>query len=258
MSDVQIHFLDPINEFLGKPHYGSQHSKMLAEFDDLDEEALRAAAGKVCEEIKGRSAPEVKRLRKYLAAMRQMVVSPAHHGPSPWDLAEQQRIHFMRRKEAAYRCRCNLGRRADKEGWLPAMLDFTEDHGRIPEGREIDACIVAAKRSENALYDGKGSPFYHSLVVMRLNMLERASIDVFGDEAIKRTPEPAFVQGQQWRRAGSGHAERLRAEDRLQEIIDDYEPLPKLSPLAAKAIGIPALEKSRPKKWSTDDVDTSE
>lgn len=240
MADVQIYFLDPINIFLGKPQYGSSHAAMLESWNDLPEEALRAAAEKVCENIRGKSAPNIKELKKHLTGARHKaeVYHAARVGPDPWDFEAQQRLHFAKRKQACFMCRCNLGRRADKEGWLGAMIDFAEDHGRIPEGREIDACIVTAKRSESKLHDQRGTPMYNSLVTLRLNMLERASLDVFGEEAIKRTPDKTLMTGSQGRRAGSSAGERQQANAKLQELENDYEPL-SASPLLKKALGLP-------------------
>lgn len=253
MADVQMYFLDPINLFLGKPQYASTHAHMLRDFDDLPEEALRAAAEKVCEKIRGKSPLNIETLKKHLVAQRHKaeVYTAARVGPDPWDFEAQQRLHYAKRRDACFKARCNLGRRADKEGWLCAMLDFIEDEGRLPEGREIDALILKAKKSEGALHDMRGTPFHASMVALRLNMLERASMDVFGDEAIKRTPDAKVLTGQQGRRAGSSQAERIAANERLKELEDDYEPL-SASPLLKKALNLPVRGRTD-RQFVTDD-----
>lgn len=85
----------------------------------------------------------------------------------------------LSRREAAALCRCPLGETADKEGWLVALVDFCRQHKRLPQGREIDRCIALARRSENALYDCRSSKLYPSLVRMRIQMLNKATFDVF-------------------------------------------------------------------------------
>lgn len=235
MADVQIHFLDPINDYLGKPHFAGQTAAKLRGFEDLSEEALRAAAEKVIQNMTG--TPKLATLQKALRDRQISVAVPMRSGPNPWDFDEIERLHYAKRKQACFMCRCNLGRRADKEGWLAAMVDFAYDNGRIPEGREIDRCIALAKRTDHAIADAVKDGL-HSKQAERIAFLESVGREVFGDEAIKRTsPAPALSRSQ-GRRAGTDHIERQQANKRLKQLEEDYEPL-SASPLLKKALGLP-------------------
>jgi hypothetical protein len=90
----------------------------------------------------------------------------------------------FRRRIAAYKlCRCAMGREADHNGWLVALIEFCEENQRLPAGYEIDEIKAKAQRSADALdaLQGPGmSPaIYAACSQFRRNMLDRAHTEVF-------------------------------------------------------------------------------
>lgn len=101
-----------------------------------------------------------------------------------WKTAEEERsgavITHQSRITAFRLCRCAMGREAHKGGWLNSLIDFAEDHQRLPEGREIDRVKAIASRNEDALAMARGSVFFETLQTLRTAMHDRAYRDVWG------------------------------------------------------------------------------
>jgi hypothetical protein len=93
-------------------------------------------------------------------------------------------VEFRRRIEAYKLCRCAMGREADHNGWLPALIEFCEDNQRLPAGHEIDDVKAKAQRSADALESllkgmKEGGSLYAACAQFRRNMLDRAHTEVF-------------------------------------------------------------------------------
>lgn len=100
-----------------------------------------------------------------------------------WMGAEEERTAAMSqghaRVEAFRLCRCELGLRADREGWLNAMIDFCEVKRRLPNREEIVGLRRLAQRNEDAV-EKHGGQLRGILMGFRRSMHERARADVFG------------------------------------------------------------------------------
>jgi hypothetical protein len=95
----------------------------------------------------------------------------------------QDADRWRARLEAVKLCRGDLGRRADREGWLCALIDFAQERGRLPSEREVDGCKAEARKSQDGLDALRGGPYFRSFSELRENMLARARKDVFGGPA---------------------------------------------------------------------------
>lgn len=99
-------------------------------------------------------------------------------------------VEFRRRIEAYKLCRSAMGREADHNGWLVALIEFCEDNQRLPAGYEIDEVKAKSQRSVDALerLQGPGlSPaIYATCANWRQAMLDRAHTEVFEYQAKAR------------------------------------------------------------------------
>lgn len=125
--------------------------------------------------------PNLATCRQALEAASRRQAQPETTDRKPWEGETGDDWRAKRQREiAAFKlCRCQLGERADKEGWLPALLEFCQDAGRLPDGREQDGVIAKARRSEDGLARARATDMYRSLVEWRRLMLERAHREVF-------------------------------------------------------------------------------
>jgi hypothetical protein len=87
---------------------------------------------------------------------------------------------FMRRRRAAAKCNCPLGREADQGGWLNGLIEFVERNDRLPAGREIAGVQDVGRRSREALMSCEGTQLYKSIANLRVAMMESARQEVFG------------------------------------------------------------------------------
>lgn len=108
------------------------------------------------------------------------------------EIRAEERIEHQRRRDAARLCRCEMGERADREGWLNALIEFVVENARLPKGREINDVIGIARRNEDSLAAlmpdparwcplDKQADLYVAAKNLRQLMHERAHRDVFGD-----------------------------------------------------------------------------
>jgi hypothetical protein len=72
-----------------------------------------------------------------------------------------------------------LARRADREGWLVALLEWVTEEGRLPEPREEHAPRKKAQRSEDSLAKCRDLPQFAGFCDLRKAMLDRAHREVF-------------------------------------------------------------------------------
>lgn len=191
MSRIETHFVKPLADFYGRNPYGPGFARKLEPYAaTLNEEVLSSVASRIMET--GKSFPSFAACRSALQASETAMSAPISTEPRPWQTQQKDKLEWKARLEAVKLCRCPMGEQADREGWLPALIEFAQDRGRLPNEREIPAVRAKARRSDEALDASRGTPFYASLVTWRKNMMERASKDVFGKNEGYRAPEEYF------------------------------------------------------------------
>jgi hypothetical protein len=181
MTELERHFVKPLADYYGKPAPAPFIARLAGFGQDLSPEALEACASQIID--KSKTFPTLDKCKAVLQEAERRYVRPAESGARPWDTKARDAADWRARKRACEICRCALGEQANREGWLVALIDWVSDHGRLPQGLEIDRCKALARRSENALADTRGAPFFNNLVAWRKAMLDRAHKDVFGEAA---------------------------------------------------------------------------
>jgi len=81
--------------------------------------------------------------RRWLDAEKQASALPIEKSPERMRWEDRQRLANDLVKTAP-------GRQAAQEGWIASMHAFAVEHGRLPSGREIDACKRYAKEFDEA------------------------------------------------------------------------------------------------------------
>lgn len=179
-SKLETHFVRPLTEFYKANPFGSGFAKRLEPYAaTLSEEVLEAVATKIIE-TGGKTFPSLVTCRNALMNAETALTTPVSTEPRPWEHQKRDKFDWEARLVGIKLCRCSMGRQADGEGWLPALIEFCQDNGRLPNEREIHGVKATARRSEDALEATKGSALYSNLVTFRRNMIERAHKDVFG------------------------------------------------------------------------------
>lgn len=191
MSRIDTHFVKPLADFYGRNPYGPGFARKLEPYAaTLSEEVLSSVASRIMET--GKSFPSFAACRSALQTSEASMKAPISTELRPWQKQEKDKADWKARLEAVKMCRCRLGEVADQEGWLPALVEFAQDRGRLPGEREIPQVRAVARRNEDALEMARGTPFYGSLVTWRKNMLERAHKDVFGWKQEYQAPEEFY------------------------------------------------------------------
>lgn len=189
MSKIEILFIRQLVEFYGKNPYGDLFTKRLErDAEGLSDEAIAAAADRLIE-TGGRTFPNLAKCRE---ALRSAKSRDAGHSTETrsWDIKAIDKAAWLARKDAVRICQASpLAREAARDGWIVALLDFVTDSGRLPDGHEAARCKHAAERSQSALEALRGNELYRSLLDMRVAMLRRAELDVFGNPEPFETPD---------------------------------------------------------------------
>ncbi len=192
MSRIETHFVRPLTEFYRTNPFGSGFAKRLEPYaQSLSEESLQAIATRLIE-TGGRSFPNFNTCRSALQASETAMKAPLSTELRPWQKQEKDKADWNARLAAVKMCRCRMGEEADQEGWLPALIEFAQDRGRLPGEREIPQVRAVSRRDEEALDEARGAPFYRNLVVWRQNMLDKAHKDVFGWKQEYQSPEEFY------------------------------------------------------------------
>lgn len=191
MSRIESHFVKPLADFFGRNPYGPGFARKLEPYaSTLSEEVLQSVASRIMES--GKTFPSFAACRSALQTTETVMRAPASTEPRPWEHQAKDKADWKARLEAVKMCRCRMGEQADEEGWLPALIEFAQDRGRLPKDHEINGVKATARRNQEALDGARGTPFYKSLVGWRANMLERARKDVFGWKEEYRAPEEFY------------------------------------------------------------------
>lgn len=85
--------------------------------------------------------------------------------------------------DAVRMCRCDIGHRADSEGWLTSLVEFCRDRGRLPDAREEIGLERRARQIDDNLHREPRPIMYGALCRLRRSMVEKAHRDVFGHAA---------------------------------------------------------------------------
>lgn len=191
MSRIETHFVKPLADFFGRNPYGPGFARKLEPYaSTLNEEVLQSVASRIMET--GKSFPSFASCRSALQSSEAAMKAPISTEPRPWEHQAKDKADWKARLDAVKMCRCRMGEVADQEGWLPALVEFAQDRGRLPNEREIPQVRAVANRNAEALDGARGTPFYGSLVKWRQNMLDKAHKDVFGWKQEYQAPEEFY------------------------------------------------------------------
>lgn len=192
MSHLEANFVKPLSEFYGRNPFGPGFAKRLEPYaKTLNEEVLQSVATKLIERG-GKSFPSLSQCRDALSRAEEFMSSPASTDARQWDVQTRDSAEWEAKKAAWKMCRCELGRQADREGWLTALIEFCMDRGRLPGTHEVNSVIAKARQTEASLKRleppvegshwslGEQADFYRAAKNMRALMLARAHEDVFG------------------------------------------------------------------------------
>ncbi len=151
-------FVGPMRKWFNDPP-GADSSGFFADLaGDLapyTEYQLELAASSIRRTRKERYFPTI---RECIDACEKMPAAPAHQaqltaGKKTYRERElDQQDEWRRRKEAERLCRCEMGRQADREMWLTALLEFAAEHLRLPERGEIADVKDLAERCNERVH----------------------------------------------------------------------------------------------------------
>lgn len=185
MSMFKQYFIDPLEAFYGSGFTKGFIDSVEPYAKDLNEIGLEEAVNKI--KNKHKTKPSLSQCRDALGAVQRIVSARISTDIPKWDNNARDRLRWQRRREAAKLCACEIGRIADREGWLCSLLDFVEDNGRLPETRDEEFIIKARmRRVEDSLERARGTPFFNNLVNWRKNMIDAARRLVFGNDPLDK------------------------------------------------------------------------
>ena len=181
MTNVENFFIKPLVSFYGRNPFGEGFALKLEPYaKSLSAEILNAVADRICE-TGGKTFPTFSQCKDAIAKAGMISALKLATDLRPYETQKRDAFDWERRVKAIKLCRCQMGDVADREGWLPALIEFCQDTSRLPDSTETPGVRGRAQRSEDALDQSRGSPFYQSLMTWRRNMIERAHVDVFGE-----------------------------------------------------------------------------
>jgi hypothetical protein len=179
MSTAPI-FVSVLTEFYKANPYGPGFARQIEPFcKNIGADLASEIAGAICSG--SRSFPTLKTCQRALREAEARLLAPVGTDARPWDRNKAKDDADWQARLAAIRlCRCDLGRQADREGWLTTLLEFCQDEGRLPEAREVEALKRRNREVDDNLHRNPKPFMYASLCALRKAMLERAHKDVFG------------------------------------------------------------------------------
>ncbi len=151
-------FVEPMRRWFTDPP-SAQSGAFFADLaDDLapyTEHQLTLAASSIRRSRALRTFPTI---RECIDACEKMPAAPAHQaqptaGKKTYRERElDQQDEWRRRKEAERLCRSEMGRQADREMWLTALIEFAAEHLRLPERGEIADVKDLAERCNERVH----------------------------------------------------------------------------------------------------------
>jgi hypothetical protein len=178
MSTAPI-FVNALADFYKANPYGPGFARQIEPFcKNIGPDMASEIAGAICSGSK--SFPTLKTCQRALREAEARLLAPTNTSVRPWERQKAKDDAEWQARLAAIRlCRCDLGRQADREGWLTTLLEFCQDEGRLPEAREIEALKRRNREVDDNLHRRPLPINYASLCNLRKAMLERAHKDVF-------------------------------------------------------------------------------
>jgi hypothetical protein len=140
---------------------------------------LDNVATRLIDTRRAKSFPTFGECKAALSSAETAMKSPPGTGPKPWEHPDW-RGEWEAKKRAFDLCRCELGRRADAEGWLLSLVEWVTKEQRLPGDHELLSIRSWSKRVDDNLH-AKPEPWnYRGLCQLRASMKDRAHKDVFG------------------------------------------------------------------------------
>lgn len=177
-QQVQERFIQPLEAVLGEPRWKG-----------ADPEAVYAALvedlGKFSPDALDDAMRNLRRDKKMFPAISECVQACwTAKGPAPTarpaatvarDLSWENYVRAVR----LVRSDRTMAISADKGEWLCGLVEFAQDHDRLPKGREIGDLQARGQRASDACEIPGDPALTASLRKLRIAMIERAHRDVF-------------------------------------------------------------------------------
>jgi hypothetical protein len=177
MSSAQI-FVNTLENHFKRNPFGDGFAKKLEPYcREIGPDVAEEVANRLCAPRK--AFPDLQACTRALKAAEGRLTTPGSVGPKPWEKPDH-RGEWEAKKRAWNLCRCDLGRQADRDGWLLSLVEFATEHRRLPEGREIGEVQAWSRKLDTNLHRNPKPVFYSMLCGLRDAMKERAHADVFG------------------------------------------------------------------------------
>lgn len=185
MANVQAIFIEPLLAVFDAPQGSDPSGFFAALADDLryfTADALECGMRNLRRTRKYRTFPSIAEcVASCEAAAGQASAPRAPEKPKPWRDPDREAY-------AARLCRCALGERAERQGWLPGLLEFAYDNERLPEPLEeagiadkAGAIIAQMEEFSRVPHDKlKGDDIFPAVARTRQAMHDTAARKVFG------------------------------------------------------------------------------
>lgn len=185
MADVQGKFIEPLLAVFDAPQGSDPAGFFVALVEELryfSADALECGMRNIRRERKFRTFPSIAECVAACSKGAETVAGPrVIESAKPWRDPDRE-AHAQRL------CRCDVGERADRQGWLPGLVEFVYDAGRLPIAREESELARAAERIMRQMDDFsrepvdrlKGAPIFPSVARLRQSMHDVAARKVFG------------------------------------------------------------------------------
>lgn len=187
MADVQGRFIEPLLTVFDAPQ-GSDPSgffvALVEELRHFSADALECGMRNIRRSRKFRTFPSIAECVESCSKGAEAVAGPKVIEPvKPWRDPERE-------ARAVRLCQCDMGARADRQGWLPGLLEFTYDNARLPTLREENELVSGAEYVMRQMDDFsraphdpvKGLPIFPSIARLRQSMHDVAARKVFGKQ----------------------------------------------------------------------------
>ncbi len=136
------------------------------------EDALEALAGRIISSRKQRGFPAASEL---IRSLKSLAPPGARSSTGYVSEADKAKEAWKKRNDALESLRGSaLASQAVSERWAPALIEFVENHQRMPGSREIEGCI-ALSRENDRLAAEEGGMMGHVLQGLRQSMHDSAA-----------------------------------------------------------------------------------
>jgi hypothetical protein len=184
---VYEHFIDPMSKCFDNPPGADATAffeSLAEELTGFDAERLEAGFKAIRGKRAYRTFPTIAECR---AACEAAIV--ARPPASATKLRFREDVPSITREAwvtARRLCRSDVGEVADREGWLPNLIEFCEREGRVPNRSEVIHLRSFVRKNEDLIALTKGGPLFEFVCKLHEARLERARREVFGNAASTR------------------------------------------------------------------------